>query len=1261
MRGKSIDSNLHFGSKGLISSSKELAYNGVRRVHFDGEKETSLLEYFIKKRSVRGGIPPKSKADKKPTQVIPVSENPEVSEELSESLLDEDEATMGRDDTEAGGKYTPQGVRRKESQQWITLPVDLGGSAQRGSNKPFIVSTYKEIRSTSDLEGLNVDKAFYESPMNTIPMYSYIAKEFEGTDDADISVQEYLSRLPYDQALAWVSIKDGKVVGAFGCAEDAQAWAGADADGAEFTGYAKFFLVKLVQGITREFVDDVRSVLGMLLSQRDYVSWRVDTENSTAVSVYHKYVLEQGGVEVPRGDEILYCVSRIPVILERFKEAVDRQGISASFTLLGAGIKKAKPDRVWASIFPGKLSVPKKGSNMRMSTTTSKSQQWITLPVDLGGSHSVQRGHSRPKRYEMVESATGWELLAKDDPTFIHRKEHLEATRAQGDPEIMRAYANTLEVRTKSENFKTNNKYYRQWVLLKDFKTVSSEKMLGLKGAVDYALNFCDVHVFCNCPSFKFYGFSYLATKTDYSYGLHREHRFPKIRNADLRGSLCKHLVLVLEYLNKSENKKKVISMFNQYYNALKKTPPDTMIAIPAKNYKQPEFDFSEPPGEVMEVDKAVALDEEKARLKELEPPEPEVISAQEPGTDIVYVDTKMAEGQLPPEQQVQYAGDEGPVEDGVVENVADEVSEDEVDALGDEILEADTGKPRNDNEKYVNEWAFQRHRREKDHGVSQILAAETSESLARKAYLASRKMPDSNLLSGNVGDNIYIARGGSRLPGTNYEFDDMRKLVGSKGPLVASPPLSKVSIELQPLPISYSSKWGNYYHKVVSSVEGMSAVKEAYGKKDIGFVSAFVRDPQKGKEDSKLLGEDILSAGFPLIRFLGHYENIDEVTGERRGGDEWSFGLINNGAGSQGFFQFLIGLGEKYEQHSVLLCPAKDMRVGHSALTGGHGYWFYLSRAVREEPEKYSPGSYEDKGILNTSSVEEWRETVNQKLLEKGKKGWSRATGTDEVFDLDGGDEEIKVWESFTYNIEAVCFDEIDRYFPGIHGRNMFPVRGSISKGEHPICANAKLFLGDSSRNDYPTLKGVRGFVYSASSVFPIPDSPAYWISPSGEVLPVNGNHIDEVADSLVSFGLTDEYVDETFQKYKEPKSFEGKARQEIMEGLIRRNWIRIRYIPRQDTYSIELNKLGKKVKDHLWAWAAGLLEDSSKRRYAGIRITEFAMDYYTYEFTLDELVKGVVYSKAELEAGVEESIVLIKSVCDMLSVAPVAKSRLS
>ena len=184
-------------------------------------------------------------------------------------------------------------------------------------------------------------------------------------------------------------------------------------------------------------------------------------------------------------------------------------------------------------------------------------------------------------------------------------------------------------------------------------------------------------------------------------------------------------------------------------------------------------------------------------------------------------------------------------------------------------------------------------------------------------------------------------------------------------------------------------------------------------------------------------------------------------------------------------------------------------------------------------------------------------------------------------------------------------------------------------------------------------------GLISNSVKITPIPDFPAYWISPGGKVLPVGRNHIDEVVASPVSFGLTDEQVAGTFKKYREPLSFEGKARNEIMEGLIRKGWIRIRYYSRNDSYSVELNKLSKKVKDYLWAWTSGLLGENAERRYSGIRITEFAIDYYTYEFTLDELTKGQIYSKAELKAGAQESLVLVESVFDLLSIAPVMKQK--
>jgi len=314
---------------------------------------------------------------------------------------------------------------------------------------------------------------------------------------------------------------------------------------------------------------------------------------------------------------------------------------------------------------------------------------------------------------ELIESATAQELIdGNNNPNFYHRAQHLAATKAQGDSEIMRAFANTLELRTKSEHFDSNQTYYRQWVLFKDFKSIAKDKKIKIEDAVDYSLNFGDVTVRCNCRSQVYHGFSYMGTQLGYLYGLPREGRFPKRNNPDLQNTTCKHVHMALQHI--LSNKEKIIKMFAQYYKRLVETPEDTMIAIPAEGAEEEK--------EVKEGNFDDAFKEELPEDQKQEP-EPEVISKQEEGTDTVYIDTKMAEGELPPERQVKYAGDENKGESDVAENVADSVSEDEVDDLEDEIEMADTG-PRSNDERYVNEWSFQRFKRQMDY--TPLLCAET-------------------------------------------------------------------------------------------------------------------------------------------------------------------------------------------------------------------------------------------------------------------------------------------------------------------------------------------------------------------------------------------------------------------------------------------------------------------------------------------------------------------------------------------------------
>ena len=291
---------------------------------------------------------------------------------------------------------------------------------------------------------------------------------------------------------------------------------------------------------------------------------------------------------------------------------------------------------------------------------------------------------------ELIESATIQDLLDENDrdPNFTHRAEHLVATKAQGDSEITRCYASSVELRTKSEHFQENKTYYRQWVLFKDFWSIARDKKIKFEDSVDYAINFCDVTIRCSCPAQTFWGYSYMGDQLGYLYGIPREKRFPKRNNPNLKQSTCKHVHLALEHILK--NKENIIKMFGCYYKRLEETPPDTMIAIPSsvvREKKEESLDdflagFDEDGNELPshEIDEASEQDQV------------EIISSTDPATGVIEVDTKLAEGKLPPEEQFKYAGEEDkPVDEVTVENVADSVSEEEVEEIATQIDEADT------------------------------------------------------------------------------------------------------------------------------------------------------------------------------------------------------------------------------------------------------------------------------------------------------------------------------------------------------------------------------------------------------------------------------------------------------------------------------------------------------------------------------------------------------------------------------------------
>ncbi len=101
-----------------------------------------------------------------------------------------------------------------------------------------------------------------------------------------------------------------------------------------------------------------------------------------------------------------------------------------------------------------------------------------------------------------------------------------------------------------------------------------------------------------------------------------------------------------------------------------------------------------------------------------------------------------------------------------------------------------------------------------------------------------------------------------------------------------------------------------------------------------------------------------------------------------------------------------------------------------------------------------------------------------------------------------------------------------------------------------------------------------------------------AFWISPTGEAIPVSITHIDIVVKNMTKFGLDKKQVEALYAKHDEPVGFEGKAREDIMIAIMEKNWIRLRYIPKRDMWTAQLRNFNKRKKEYLFDWCNKMVE---------------------------------------------------------------------
>ena len=134
------------------------------------------------------------------------------------------------------------------------------------------------------------------------------------------------------------------------------------------------------------------------------------------------------------------------------------------------------------------------------------------------------------------------------------------------------------------------------------------------------------------------------------------------------------------------------------------------------------------------------------------------------------------------------------------------------------------------------------------------------------------------------------------------------------------------------------------------------------------------------------------------------------------------------------------------------------------------------------------------------------------------------------------------------------------------------------------------------------------------------------FFISPQGEIIPGEINHINTVIKYSDKFGYTRDRIEEIYQYHNERIGLEGKARLEIIVDLVRKGWIRIRRQPNR--WSITVWQLTQEVKQLLCGFVCqvwdGEYGDRRVDKYMPFQIRELCNNKLASLF-FDELLASI------------------------------------
>ncbi len=140
---------------------------------------------------------------------------------------------------------------------------------------------------------------------------------------------------------------------------------------------------------------------------------------------------------------------------------------------------------------------------------------------------------------------------------------------------------------------------------------------------------------------------------------------------------------------------------------------------------------------------------------------------------------------------------------------------------------------------------------------------------------------------------------------------------------------------------------------------------------------------------------------------------------------------------------------------------------------------------------------------------------------------------------------------------------------------------------------------------------------------------SRAYFVSPNRNIIEISGTHIDNIINYPEKFGLTKDFIQQSYNRYNEKLYSEGNARESIIKHIIiNKGWLRIRQYP--NFWSATCYILNKQTKDALFAFAEYALNSKIAHKFDEIHVLTL-VNGIKETVTFDSILKNKLYNEFE------------------------------